>query len=226
MELTPEEKELIARIGFDQSVASLIKSLCLEPLEQMMGLDDDYDEVPLDALTTPLSRPQQPANEERTQSLFANIRTQLLPKGYHVFLTRQSLILSLVILKTDDQFQFLRWIKTNGDNYDVTNSDVVERLRDWDSRYGIEIWEAAHDLVQMNLLSIPQDLAAFAQEVYEFCPDTVDQGTGLVGDYENLQAYGWEIDPAEMKDLNSTDRGVRLLAAEIKKNSGVYLWWD
>jgi hypothetical protein len=29
-----------------------------------------------------------------------------------------------------------------------------------------------------------------------------------------------------MKDLNSTDRGVRLLAAEIKKNSGVYLWWD
>jgi hypothetical protein len=41
-------------------------------------------------------------------------------------------------------------------------------------------------------------MVAFAREVYAFCPDVVDQGTGAV----------------------------EALAAEMSRTNTLYLWWD
>ncbi len=57
---------------------------------------------------------------------------------------------------------------------------------------------AETDTVEFNLDRDPPDLAAFAADLYRFCPDIVDQGVGSVEE----------------------------LAVSIKITGAVELWWD
>ena len=75
---------------------------------------------------------------------------------------------------------------------------VLERYRNWDEKYGLRLNGAGMDWLFAEFENPPSDWTAFAREVYEFCPDVVDQGTG----------------------------SVESLASEMKRMRGVYLWWD
>ena len=104
----------------------------------------------------------------------------------------------LVVAEGRDQFDILRTAQTDGVNYDLDTEAIVKELQSWDREFGIDIWQAETDTVQLRLKTIPKDLASFAQRIHKFCPDVVDQGVG----------------------------GVRALAKEIEKTKSVYLWWD
>ena len=58
--------------------------------------------------------------------------------------------------------------------------------------------QANTDTVIAQLKSVPADLDAFAADVYDFCPDIVDQGVGSVD----------------------------ALKTELRKTRLLYLWWD
>ena len=68
--------------------------------------------------------------------------------------------------------------KTNGINYGVETDDVIKKLQQWDDQFGIEISDIAHDAVTVSFKSIPDDTRSLAEEIYEFCPDTIDQHFG------------------------------------------------
>ena len=70
--------------------------------------------------------------------------------------------------------------------------------KEWDASYGLVFRGIAFDWVEAEFKKQPEDMLGFAQEVYKFCPDVVDQGTETV--------------PA--------------LAAEMKRTNTLYLWWD
>jgi hypothetical protein len=76
--------------------------------------------------------------------------------------------------------------------------DLIRKLRQWDDAYGIDIYMADTDTIQLRLKRLPPDLPAFAKEVYAFCPDIVDQGVG----------------------------SVEALEQAIRESREVYLWWD
>ena len=84
----------------------------------------------------------------------------------------------LVVAPGRDQFDILRTAKTDGTNYDMENEAIVAVLRAWDREFGVDIWQAETDTVQLRLKSVPRNLPAFAQRGYKFCPDSVDQGVG------------------------------------------------
>ncbi len=44
----------------------------------------------------------------------------------------------------------------------------------------IDIVRAETDTVVFGLVNVPRDLAAFAEDLYKFCPDIVDQGAGSI----------------------------------------------
>jgi hypothetical protein len=67
-----------------------------------------------------------------------------------------------------DKFEDLRLKKTNGINYDVTNNDIIERLSIWDAKYDLTISTVEADTVVIHLSMLPDDLDAFAREVYDF----------------------------------------------------------
>jgi len=142
--------------------------------------------------------------EGSAKTLLLKLRARL-PQGYVAFVgTTRNLDdpairgVELVLARGHDQFDIVRLAATDGVNYGLTSEDIVLRLEKWDAAFGIDIWQAETDTVQMDLKSQPKDIRAFSRELYKFCPDIVDQG---VGDLKSLQE-------------------------EIREQEAITLWWD
>jgi hypothetical protein len=71
---------------------------------------------------------------------------------------------------------------TNGINCDLDTDDIVQRLEQWDALYTIEISDVEPDGLVVRFATLPDDLSTFAREIYEFCPDTIDQHFGCIDD--------------------------------------------
>lgn len=104
----------------------------------------------------------------------------------------------VVVAPGATQLDILRVAGTEASDYDLTTEDLVARLQKWEAAYGIDLWHAETDTLELDLTRQPQDLAAFAAELQEFCPDSVEQIAG----------------------------SVEALAGAIAASGAVYLWWD
>jgi hypothetical protein len=71
-------------------------------------------------------------------------------------------------------------------------------LKEWEIHSPFDIIGADSDWVEIEFKRLPKDLRAFIEEVYDFCPDAVDQGPGSIAEL--------------MKD--------------IRKTKKLFLWWD
>lgn len=130
------------------------------------------------------------------------------------------------------KFDTIKENGTGGPNYDVSTEDVIKKLKQWDSQYGIEISEVSHDQVLVKFSSLPDNLESFAKEIYDFCPDVIDQHFGCMDEMvEMMEETGQELDPEiaeliEGVDLEDEDSGEVLLQKSIKSKQSVSLWWD
>ena len=104
----------------------------------------------------------------------------------------------LVVAEGASQFDILRVAATDGINHGLGTEELIRELKLWDTEFGIDIWQAQTDVIQLRLKRLPVDMKAFAARVYKFCPDIVDQGVG----------------------------SARALEREIAKHKAVFLWWD
>lgn len=143
-------------------------------------------------------------NRTKYEQLLRLIQTRL-PKGFVAFIGTTNHLgssgekgIEIVVAPGDDQFAIIETAATDAVNYDMSTNDLIDKLEVWDSKYGIDIWQAETDTIQLKLLKLPKDLKSFAQEVYTFCPDIVDQGTGTVSALEK----------------------------EIRRTKELFLWWD
>ena len=80
----------------------------------------------------------------------------------------------------------------------IGNAEVIARMRQWENRYSFDIIAVGFDFVEAIFTRPPADMYSFAREVYSFCPDVVDQGTGTV----------------------------EALADEMRRSNRLFLWWD
>ncbi|QUS60135.1 DUF4253 domain-containing protein [Synechocystis sp. PCC 7339] len=122
--------------------------------------------------------------------------------------------------------------QTNGINYDITTEDLIAKLQQWDGQYGIEISEVAFDSLIVRFQNLPTDLKALAGEIYEFCPDVIDQGFGCFDDALPMMiASGRELPPETQLlltgvDWNDPDFGLTILENSLRQDQAVFLWWD
>lgn len=160
-------------------------------LERTMWADVDqqrydvvYFEVPTTKRVQVLARLRQVSAGER-QIFYCNMSFRNSPER-------------ICILKSRDPYDILRLMGTDGANYDLGNDEIVKRIQEWDARYGIVIDGADGDWVDIKFKTLPSDMRKFAEEVYTFCPDSVEQNAG------SLDA----------------------LSHEMALYRGVILWWD
>ncbi|AEI45119.1 DUF4253 domain-containing protein [Paenibacillus mucilaginosus] len=85
-----------------------------------------------------------------------------------------------------DQFAIVEHAGTDACNYGMAMEDILAKLKSFDERYGIRIREASWDSVGFDLVRRPDDIPAFCAELYEFCPDVVDQGVDSMEALEEL----------------------------------------
>lgn len=140
--------------------------------------------------------------KERFPEVVLQMQKQL-PPGHIAFRAEQNFGIggkldTLAVVPARDPWTILRFQETNGANYNLTTEQIITQLQKWDKELGLTLIGAGMDWAEFHMQRLPADQAAFAQELYKFCPDVVDQG---VGDVAALQK--------ELADK-------RLL----------YLWWD
>jgi hypothetical protein len=192
--LSLSEQHLASQIGFEADILLLIKEEAKGQLHRLSGYDADEYQIMANgvAISVPWSRSDQ---------VLWSLRKKLKPRNYMAFQIEINSALKvdrIAIIKGSDQYDILRIMHTNGDDDDVSHEDVVAKLKQWEKRVRIEVVGAENDWVEIELRTMPQDLIGFAKDVYEFSPDTVDEGAGSL---EEL-----------IKDISTTKRLV--------------LWWN
>lgn len=99
----------------------------------------------------------------------------------------------------NEVFDAIRKIGTSAGNYSLETEDIIDKLKEWDDKYGIEILGLEDDYVDVLFLKKSRiSYKELAQEIYEFCPDSVEQGTLTI----------------------------EALEKELRKNRSIFLWWD
>jgi hypothetical protein len=143
--------------------------------------------------------------EKQAEYLLMEVRKRI-PKGLIAFIgvthdlspQKSRGFVELVVAEGKDQFDILRAAATDGINFGLNTEAIIKELQSWDQEFGIDIWQAETDTVQLRLKTLPKDLMNFAKRVYKFCPDIADQGAGSVDE----------------------------LARLIGRERAVFLWWD
>ena len=130
-----------------------------------------------------------------------------------------------------DKYQPLRDAGTSAGNFDLDTDAVIEHLRAWDARYGISLSDAGTDSVTVSFNEVPEDTGELAADIYAFCPDTVDQHFGCIGEMIDMcEETGEEVPPNVTELVDGVtlegDYGVELLERSLKKHKQVALWWD
>ena len=192
--LSPHAEELAKSIKFDRQVLIMAKEESGASVYRLIGYDEKDYQIMADgiAVTVP---------EDRTDTVLTSLRRKLTPLKYMAFVVEMNAGIKtdrIGILKGADQYDILRVMHTDGDDYDISNSDVIERLKEWEKCSPFDIIGADNDWVEIEFKTLPKDLKAFAEEVYDFCPDAVDQGPGSIGG----------------------------LITEIQQTKRLFLWWD
>ena len=164
-------------------------------LRQLEGMDEDGDALPASGVTVDVPHEQAVDIAHRLQAS--------APPGWLAFVSDRHFGIGgapdqVSVLRASTISDVLQVMGTNGWNYDISPDMVVARIQEWEKRHGLVLQGAGFDWFEASFTSQPPDMLAFANEVYEFCPDVVDQGT------ESVEA----------------------LADEMARTNTVYLWWD
>lgn len=132
----------------------------------------------------------------------------------------------------NEAYQTIRQLGTSGPNYDVSTEDILHKLAEWEKRCSFTITDVESDSVMLEFTTLPADLEQFAQEIYQFCPDVIDQHYGCFGEMlESMEESSEEI-PDYLKalvdgvNLEDEDYGLELLKRALPLQGKLHLWWD
>lgn len=104
----------------------------------------------------------------------------------------------LGLLPTRDWADVLRTFQTNGANYDLGPGDIVKWLQKLALQQPFVITGASWDWLEGRFTDPVKNPRKLAKQMYEFCPDIVDQGIG----------------------------SVKNLAQALEKDGYFFFWWD
>ena len=180
----PDDAELAAKVGIDPLVVAVVRAQTehdLAPIEPASGAFHGFSVAV--------------KNGAEAESLMEAIVPELETLGCKAFWSERREpdgmkdTDEVLVLKTDDPYAAIRLRGTDGANYDVFTDDIVDRLESWRGLCAFRVVGAARDWVAIQFDTLPERICAFAEEVYLFCPDTVDQGAGLAREQDEPERF-------------------------------------
>lgn len=149
-------------------------------------------------------------SKSKAESIHDNLYSKFKQKGYLIFLTNLNFdysnspinssraVYDVGVIKADDQYEIIKRINTQGPNYNISNKEVIDTLKDWENAVQFKIVVVDEDRVEAKILKMPESVEKFAKQIFDFSPDTVYQGTGTL----------------------------KQLVEEIGRDKYFWLWWD
>lgn len=188
MSLTTLERELAESIGMALEVCEIVKHECRGPLRQLSAVTVDYQYQAIAGLSIAVKRSD-------VQPILAALQPKLIPHGCRAFWSESSgpdgrkQSDEIAVAKTDSDTFILDIRRPNGANYGLSAEDVVNKIQDWKRRSKCQVIGAATDWVAVDFETLPDNACRFAEEVYTFCPDTVEQGVGLMNEADDPESF-------------------------------------
>ena len=192
--LSPHAETLAKTLMFDRRVLLIVTEETQEKIHRLIGFDENEYQIITLGITVKVPI-------ENTDRILSSLRKKLVPLGYMPFVVEKNSafkIDKIGVIKGTDQYEILRIMHTGGDEYDISNQDVIDRLKDWEKIASFDIIGADNDWVEIEFIKLPKDLKSFAEEVSEFSPDTIGQGS----------------------------KNIKELIKEIKKTNRLHLSWE
>lgn len=130
------------------------------------------------------------------------------------------------------QFDVLREHQTCAPGYEPTNDEIVATVEQWDSQFGVIVSEVGPDRFAIQFKALPDNLDEFAQELYAFCPNIIEQD---FGNYEDILESPDGLSPdylahvrrmAEGIDFEDPDYPFELLKKSLRETQQVAFMWD
>lgn len=138
--------------------------------------------------------------EAEARTIISQYREEFISKGQFLYISDipgNGLQVGLLNGITDP-YMIMQLAETNGANHDLMTTDIIEQLKKWDAAFGIQVTGIGFDFCEAAIINKEIDYKKLAAEIYQFCPDVVDQGTETVDALEE----------------------------ELKKTGSIFLWWD
>ena len=196
--LLESEKSLLDSLKFDKSVIGAVKNLSHDTITRFYSYYYEGASTEEVAFKEGI---QLKADANSASQMVDNLYVSFKSKGYFIFSAEQNYGYGpdiVAIIRSNDQFDILKIRGTNAANHNHDEKWVMELAKSIHAKFPFEIIGADQDWFEAKFIEPPTDWLAFAQELYEVCPDIVDQGSG----------------------------SVEGLANEMKKTNSLYMWWD
>ena len=199
------EAHICDSLGIDETLIAEIRELSdgkIEPFHYSLskmyedGESYEIDPIRLNGLVIYESN-------VNSYELVFKLKDDFRALGYSIFLLENNYGIGdepdmIGVLKTTNKLDVLDQIQTDGINYDIDNDSLKSIIHEFDLKYDLELIGASGDWCEFIIHGKPTDWMSFAEEVYEVCPDVVDQGTG----------------------------SVEALAESLETTGTLYFWWD
>lgn len=182
--------------GFDAEVIATLGSFSKQPLQKLPAIDDEDSCIIPDAFYNGYLALMTDKDDVNGKAL--KLKQLYNDTQYRFFVFEGDENSSGIGLISGSELDILRYRLTNAYNYDLFPDDVLAKIEDLDNRLGVSIVGCGMDWIELRFDRLPGDMDAFADEMYAFCPDSVDQGVG---------------------DITS-------LKEAITEMHGMYFWWD
>ena len=101
---------------------------------------------------------------------------------------------------------------TNGDTYGLDTEDIIRRLRKWEQEATFDIVDVGSSFVTVVFLTLPDNVRAFADEAYAFCPDLADD----IHERDELDGDDEAVDKLVLSSITRQLEEERILR----------FWWD
>ena len=204
--LNAVEIKLIKEINLDQDTAEKIKNFSSGNYQISKGQEDREilfdDSENLKNYSKNLPRALKiNVKAENSTLIIEQFKEQLKLKELIIYKSAENYGYEddvITILQSKNKYEPLLFEATNAVNYDIYTPQIIEKLKSWDSKYGIELYGVGTDFVFGEFKIQPNNLKKLAKEIYQFCPDIVDQGVGNIKELEN----------------------------SLKESKSFFLWWD
>lgn len=114
-----------------------------------------------------------------------------------------------------DPYAAMQEAGTNGDNYGLGTEDIIRRLKKWEKETSFEIVDVGSSFVTVVFLTLPDNVQAFADEAYAFCPDLADD----IHEFEQIDELHGDDEAVDALVLKG-------IARQLEEERILRFWWD
>ena len=124
-----------------------------------------------------------------------------LPDGFIAFLGNDRWLgdekhdgVEIVVAHANSKFDALRLAESRGVNQDVSIEEVIEKLKEYDAKYGVEILKATVDTVEFRLNRLPENIVEYLDDQSESMKVSTFPREKIIAELkrDHLDGFWWD----------------------------------